>query len=107
MATISERLEALESLLAESATLQDRIEALETQLQAFTEDMVTGEMRFQSLQALPDGRGKSIADETGAITDAFDRFNKSMQELAEPFDQKLLDLQNRLKSLETMIGIES
>jgi chromosome segregation ATPase len=107
VATISERLEALESFLADSATLQDRIEALETQLQAFTEDMMRGEMRFQSLQELPDRRGKSIADETGAITDAFDQFNKSMQELAEPFDQKLLDLQNRLKSLETMIGIES
>jgi hypothetical protein len=107
MATISERLEGLESLLADSATLQDRITALETQLQTFTEGMTTGETRFKFLQELPEGRGKSIADDTSAITDAFDQFNKSTQELAEPFDQKLLALGNRLKALETMIGIES
>jgi uncharacterized coiled-coil protein SlyX len=105
MATIGERLDALESILTDSMTLQDRIGALEKQVQTFTDALAGGEKQYQYLQTLPEGRCKEIDENTASITDALDEFNKAIQEQGEPVDVKVADLANRIKAMESAIGI--
>jgi predicted nucleic acid-binding Zn-ribbon protein len=107
MATITERLEALEDVREASAQLKDRIEALEKRIQAFNESLTAGEKQYGYLKELPDGRCKEINETTQGIAQALHQHSQSTQDLAGPFEKKISELSNRLKAMEGQIGISS
>ncbi len=105
MATIAERLGALETVLTASMNLRNRIAALENQIQTFNDGLTAGETQYQFLQTLPDGRCKELDENRAGITTALDGLNSSTKELADPIEAKLSEMTSRIQAIESAIGI--
>ena len=105
MASITDRLNALEELKEKTADLPDRIKALEDQLQEFDKNLTAGEKQYKFLKDLPDNRGRTISENTKAIAESLDQFNDTLKQVSDPFNLKLADLSKRVKAIETAIGI--
>ena len=105
MATIAERLDALETVLAASVNLQDRIAALENQIQIFNDGLTTGETQYQFLQTLPDGRCRELDENRASVATDLEGVNSSMKELADPIEAKLSEMTSRIQAIESAIGI--
>ena len=107
MATVSERLDALESIQEDSAALQDRFAALEEQIKSFTKDLEAGEKQFDFLKELPDKRAKDLEEVRTKITAGLSQFADAVKEMKEPFDGKIQEITLRLKRMEKAVGISN